>query len=192
MTLISWNDLLHLAKDEARASYKELSSFAECKRDEQYLASVEEQLHIRLPESFKQIVNSYCFDEVEICDIWFSYMRQPYNQSLVSMNQDGYKWWPGESRPDDLVLVARCDPYCFILNIVSNQISLHDAMYFRDPRAFVVASNFECFVLGIGTVEYHMGSSVDWQQLANTLQRECGASSNNTYWRELAERWLAE
>jgi hypothetical protein len=189
MTLIDWNDLIGLAREVSRESFSELSGFVERERDANYLADVERQLAVRFPNSFKRIVHRYSFDEVEISEVWFHFRHQTFAQTLLSMNQPPIKWWPDELRPDNLVLVASCDPYCFLLNVDSGAISAHDAMYYRDPMKHVVAKDFGLFVLGLGTLEYHHGTIGNQPNFANALHHECGADDNNDFWHEWSDMW---
>ncbi len=113
---------------------------------------VESKLNISFPELFVSFLSTYNLDNFSLCNISFG-NGSDYLDMLVEINAEDNinKWWIGEKRPVEYIVIAISDPYTILLNTITGQIFSMTSESLMDD--FVpIASDFVLFFRGIGTL----------------------------------------
>jgi hypothetical protein len=89
-----------------RENRLELLSIDESKRVKKQLEDFEIQFEMRFPDSFKELVQKYNFNNFALSSVYFPF-RNGYLKNLIDMNTDGIEsWCDDEPRPKDQFYIA--------------------------------------------------------------------------------------
>ncbi|HGY1115960.1 TPA: nuclease [Providencia rettgeri] len=142
------------------------------------LKSSEELLSILFPEKFSSFLDSYNLDNFSLCNISFG-NGSDYLNMLVSINSrdNVNKWWAGENRPAEFIVIAISDPYTILLNVNTEEIfSMTSESSMDDFEQ--IASDFLLFFRGLGTLFINKESPKNIAQLVSSQTIE--------FWDELS------
>ena len=81
-------------------------------------------LGVKFPPAFLHLVCKFDLGESEVCNVRFG-VGGNYADELVRLNctdEYGGKWWPGESRPANLIVFTVGDPWIFLLDCADGAI----------------------------------------------------------------------
>jgi hypothetical protein len=149
-----------LTLDEVRARLEDLaeqhSSLSELFRlpaaacDPEVIATCFRQIGVNPPNSFSEIVLKYDFGSFTLGFVAFGHTGD-YFSELAKWN--GENWWGAGQRPGHLVVVGIGDPCAILLDVSTGAISAIDEDR-HWKRALPVASDFELFLRGMGTMMF--------------------------------------
>jgi hypothetical protein len=118
--------------------------------DPEVIATCSRQIGVNLPKSFSEIVRKYDLGRFTLGFVAFSYTGD-YFCELAKGN--GENWWGAGQRPRHLVVVGAGDPFTILLDVSTGAISAIDEDRHWE-RALPVASKFELFLRGMGTMMF--------------------------------------
>lgn len=149
----------------------------------------EKQLGVTFPESFVKNVTHFDFGRFTVGPVAFCNTGD-YFAWLTTINDTmathGYPWWGSGERPSEFVMIANSDPYAILLNTkVGNVLALLHGESWRDS-GMNVATDFEYFVRGLGTVMLERNSEGRNKQLANDVALAVGVQPGNAFWLHMA------
>jgi hypothetical protein len=149
-----------LAFDEVRArladfaeqhpSLSELFRLPAAAYDPEVIAACSRQIGVDLPNSFSDIVLNYDFGRFTLGFVAFGHSGDYFSQ-LAEWN--GENWWGAGQRPGHLVIVGAGDPFAILLDVSTEAITAIDDDR-NWQRALPVASDFELFLRGMGTMMF--------------------------------------
>ena len=88
------------------------------------LENAQEALGVKFPLALSRLVCKFDFGEFEVCNVCFG-TGGDYASELVRLNgtdEYGGKWWPGDTRPVNLIVFAVGDPWIFLLDCADGAI----------------------------------------------------------------------
>ncbi len=113
----------------------------------------EEELSVRFPSAFRRFVSRFDVGSFAVGAVGFC-GNGDYLQQLIDLNTPdawGCAWWGEGTRPPSMILIAGTDPYWVALDSSSNEVLSLDPD-FGASKMRVIASDFDLFISGIGTV----------------------------------------
>jgi hypothetical protein len=144
-----------------------------------WLAKLEHMLQRRLPDSFRRAWRNYNLGKWEGLASF-----TPLHEIWKDNCETDCSWWGDEARPDHLLIVAHNDPYTILLHTKAGKVLAMDEDTPLD-KLLLVGSDFEKFVLGLGTLEIYSQTGKSNRKLAKDIARWTGGSQK--FWLELAE-----
>lgn len=137
------------------------------------LGKIETKLNIIIPLDFKKFISKYNLDEFSLGSIAFGSGNYLNQISELNSENNFNNWWGCGERPRNLLLFAYNDPYSIVIDCISGEI---EAFTSEDNRT-KVASNFNLFFRGIGTVAFTL-------QKLSDIESEVGAL-NHEFWENI-------
>lgn len=155
----------------------------------QALEKAQETLGVKFPPAFLRLVCKFDLGEFEVCNVRFG-VGGNYADELVRLNctdEYGGKWWPGESRPANLIVFAVGDPWIFLLDCADGAIY---AWLLGDEEICGrrVASDFERFfraLASVGIAQLSKNAVPCAEEIAKFVQAVDDKALE--FWRETAE-----
>ena len=135
---------------EQHSALSELFRLPAATHDPEVIAACSRQIGVSLPNSFSQIVLKYNFSRFTLGFVAFGHTGD-YFSELAEWN--GGNWWGAGQRPGHLVVVGAGDPFAILLDVSTGAISAIDEDRHWE-RALPVASDFELFLRGMGTMMF--------------------------------------
>ena len=120
----------------------------------QAIEKAQETLGVKFSPAFSRLVCKFNLGEFEVCNVRFG-VKGDYAGELVRLNgtdEYGGKWWPGETRPANLIVFAVGDPWIFLLDCADGSIY---AWLLGDEELCGrrVASDFERFFRALASID---------------------------------------
>lgn len=143
----------------------------------------EAKISVLFPSDFRRIISTYDFGNFTIGPIAFC-ATGDYGRELIEYNQS-VAWWGEGLRPANLIMIANSDPYAIILDVSSGEILAIDPEV-GASRANAVASSFDAFVRGVGSVFLLRNNFNNKEALAQSINDIVG-SHDNDFWSFLAK-----
>ena len=134
------------------------------------LKKVEVNLNITIHPELKKFILKYNVDEFSLGNIAFGSGNYLNQISELNSENDFNQWWGCGDRPKNLLLFAYNDPYSVVIDCTNGEIEVFTS---EDSRT-KVASNFNLFFRGIGTVVFTL-------QKLSDIESEVGAL-NHEFW----------
>ena len=113
----------------------------------------EEGLTVRFPPDFRRFIARFDVGSLTIGAVSFCHTGDVVREVTDKNTRDplGCAWWGNGERPPSLLMIAGTDPYTIVLDTGSNEVhSLDPELGISEMR--VIASDFDLFLRGIGTV----------------------------------------
>lgn len=151
--------------------------------DDNALDKVETEISVLFPSDFRRIISTYDFGNFTIGPIAFC-ATGDYGAELIEYNQS-VAWWGEGLRPANLIMIANSDPHAIILDVSSGEMLVIDPEV-GASRAKTVASSFDAFVRGAGSVFLLRNNSANRADLAKSINDIAG-SHDNDFWSFLAK-----
>ena len=147
-------------------------------------------LNVKLPNDFAEITRRFEFGRLTIGPIKFCYTGD-YLDWKIETNRDDpevrFSWWGGERRPEELLMIAGSDLFTFFLDTANESVSASENGELVQGQGLLVATDFDRFVRGVGTVMLERNPHGENEGLADSIGEAVGAVRGSRFW-----RWLAE
>ena len=152
------------------------------------LENAQEALGVKFPLELSRLVCKFDFGEFEVCNVCFG-TGGDYASELVRLNSTdeyGGKWWPGDTRPANLIVFAVGDPWIFLIDCADGAIY---AWLLGDEELCGrrVAGDFERFFRALASIGVaRLGKKVvpSAEEIAKFVQ--AGDDKAIEFWREMA------
>ena len=182
-------DEIYLPLEQEGITGMRLSPQCESSACIQALEKAQETLGVKFPPAFLRLVCKFDLGEFEVCNVRFG-VGGNYADELVRLNctdEYGGKWWPGESRPANLIVFAVGDPWIFLLDCADGAIY---AWLLGDEEICGrrVASDFERFfraLASVGIAQLSKNAVPCAEEIAKFVQAVDDKALE--FWRETAE-----
>ncbi len=156
---------------------------------EQEIRQVEHRLGRQLPLSFRETISAFDFLNAVAGNVSMVQASNLYDW-LVAPNVEPVeapmvRWWPGEARPDDLILIAQSDAHTILLDLDSGEIR---AIWIdeSDATARMIAESFSLFYQGIASVYLAGLGSAAAEKMATVVASSVGADPKFPFWERFA------
>ncbi|WIH24475.1 hypothetical protein [Photobacterium damselae] len=140
------------------------------------------RISVLFPSDFRQIISKYDFGNFTIGAIVFC-ATGDYVEEIVECNES-VTWWGKGLKPANLIMIANSDPYAIILDVNSGEVLTIDPE-FGASKAITVASSFDAFIRGIGSIFLLRNNSDNKEALAEFVKNAVGSHDKN-FWSFLA------
>ncbi|WP_139208554.1 SMI1/KNR4 family protein [Achromobacter sp. NFACC18-2] len=150
---------------------------------EESLNHAENLFAVAFPDAFRTLIKTYDFGWLTIGPILFCNTGD-YLHELWELNTQ-VRWWGGDTRPANLLMVANSDPYSILLDLKSGWVMAAD-VEIGWQRATVIAKDFEVYLRGVGTIMLHRNQWRDTSPLGQAVAVDVGAL-DICYWSQLAK-----
>jgi hypothetical protein len=146
------------------------------------LARLERKLQRTLPRAFKEVWCQYDLGKWGGLDASFD----PLHEIWKGNQEQEYPWWGERKAPNDLLMIGMVDPYTFLLHMKTGRLLAIDEDT-PPAKALHIASDFEKFVLGTGTLDVCSRIGKSNRKLGGNIAEWTGGTAGKAFWIELAE-----
>lgn len=147
------------------------------------LDKLEVRISVLFPSEFRRIISKYDFGNFTIGPIAFC-ATGDFVEELIKFNES-VAWWGEGSKPANLMMIANSDPYAIILDVNSGEVLAIDPQV-DASKAITIASGFNAFIKGVGSIFLLRNNTVSKEGLAKCINDMVG-SHDESFWLFLAK-----
>lgn len=146
------------------------------------IVACESRLDLSIPVSFRKYISKFDFGNFTLGPVVFCATGDYLHEVLVYNEVVG--WWGDCERPKNLIMIANSDPFVILLSCEKGEVFASNSSEQGDEK-HIIASDFDRFIRGVGTVLIERGGASDREELAKCIHSEVG-SEYLSYWLELS------
>lgn len=147
---------------------------------------LQRRLDVELPTSFASTLTEFNLGSLTIGPTVFGH-ETDYADVLLGANiEPVVPWWGTGDRPTSMVMFGNSDPFALIIDCKTGAVLALQHGQGLD-RALIVATDFDLFLRGLGTVFVQRQREAGSHELGAMIGALAGSSAEGlAYWRELA------